>query len=112
MATHHSIMSQPTVRILIGLTWIGSVTAAYFIGQSGSSTALTTGQPAAGQTQTSKQSASGSIRAGHGIEGYQETDPGEDAAQGTKSVADLITRARVEMAAGMNGFTNMRGMMR
>ena len=110
MAAHYSLMSQPTVRVLIGFTWIASVAAAYFIGQSGTPAPLPAGQQGPGAAKAADKSASGSFRPGHEIEGYQEAR--DESAQGTKSVADLITRARVEMAGGMNGFMNMRGMMR
>lgn len=109
-------MSKPTVRVLIGATWVASVAAAYFIGQSGNPTSpgpQTTGAGNSNSGSAANKSSGGDRRAGHAIETYDGSGIAESAnPPGKMNVPDLIARARMEMATGMNGMMNMRGMLR
>lgn len=109
-------MSKPTVRVLIGATWIASVAAAYFIGQSANPTAPSLQTAGAGNSKSGSagsDSSGADRRAGHAIESYDSSSIGESGnSTGKKNVSDLIARARVEMSSGMNGMMNMRGMLR
>jgi hypothetical protein len=104
-------MNQPTTRVLVGVLWLSTVAAAYFLGQSGATVpgAVAPANPAsAGTAAVNSEEA----RSGRVVEAFTGNTPDDLLPGGRKNVASMVARARAEMASGMNGMMNFRGMLR
>jgi hypothetical protein len=106
-----------TQRLLIAVLWMASLTAAYFIGSSGTAAdrptapanAITGSGPGAAGAASAEEAAKAEAarKVARQFGGADETTP-----DGKPTVASIIGRARLQIAGGMNGFMNIRGMMR
>jgi hypothetical protein len=102
-------MKQNTTRILLAVLWLASIAAAYFVGQGGNSSQTSAGKTAASNSATDAAGDS-HRKSGSIVEAFSESEG--TASTERKNVASLIARARVEMAGGMQGMMNLRGMLR
>jgi hypothetical protein len=102
-------MKQNASRILLATLWLASIAAAYFVGQGGTSAPSQAGK--SNETTSSLGSADGTTRKSDRIvEAFSETEG--KAPSEKKDVINLVARARAELAGGMNGMMNLRGMLR
>ena len=102
-------MKQNATRILFAVLWLASIAAAYFIGQGGGPSTSSAGKSSESNTGASS-TAEANRKSGSIVGAFSDPDgapPGE-----RKNVASLIGRARAEMASGMQGMMNLRGMLR
>ncbi len=96
-------------RIIIGLLWLVSIVATYFIGNA--TTPIQ--QPAAANSASAQASSEqgDSARARRAV--VQKLDASdEEPGRGKANIAMLIAKARAELGSGMGGMMNMRGMFR
>jgi hypothetical protein len=103
-------MNQQASRVLIGVVWRSSIAAAYFLGQSGS-TLPTPAPPAIASTASQSSGAADAAKTARVVERFSGV-PGDAENGGSKSIVNIIARARMEMGSGMNGMMNLRGMLR
>ena len=105
-------MNKPLTRALIGILWISTVAAAYFLGQSGSTVPTPVAPANAAKTAATTADDPEGTRSRRVVESFSAITGDDLLPDGRKNVASLIARARAEMASGMNGMMNFRGMMR
>jgi hypothetical protein len=102
-------MKQNAIRIVFAVLWLASIAAAYFIGQGGSSSTSSAGKSSESNSGVSS-TAEANRKSGSIVGTF--SDPDGAPVGERKNVASLIGRARAEMASGMQGMMNLRGMLR